>query len=205
VETEPLRLVPRAQAAAIAWPGVPAPPPQPPPPSLVEAVVPPAVSPIVPPAAAPVAGVAAPAVVGTEPEIPPQAPPAPEVAEPPSAVQPSAERSPANPSPPPAPPPPAAPAPTEPGTVNGRVSGPAWAAVRAVTVLGPDNVLKEAARIVPDASGRYTVPGLRTGSYRIIAAGENGRVLVCDPPYVTVKVSPGAAVEAPALDVLRAY
>jgi len=85
------------------------------------------------------------------------------------------------------------------------VSGPARDAVHELTVLGPDNVLKEAARVAPDASGRYIVAELRTGTYRIVAAGENGRVLVCDPPYVTVKVSSGAAVEAPAMDVLRAY
>jgi hypothetical protein len=172
VETEPLHLVPRQPAAAIAWPGVPA---EPAAPTAVAQTVVPVVAPMVAHAAD----------IAAEPT--PAAPP-------PAAAPPDPTEA-----------PPAQLVPAQPGTVSGTITGPARAFARQVVVFGPDNILKEAARVAPDGAGRYTVRGLRIGSYRIVAAGENGGVLVCTPPYVTVKVSSGAALEAEALDVLRAY
>ena len=114
----------------------------------------------------------------------------------------------AAPAPPPVAPveePKAAPAPPpEAGTLTGSVDGPARGSVTAIVVLGPDNILKEATRTALDASGRFTVRGLAPGSYRVVAAGAGGRVLICDPPYVTVRVGPSGGVEAPTLHALRA-
>ena len=94
--------------------------------------------------------------------------------------------------------------PPEPGALTGSVDGPARALVTAIVVLGPDNILKEATRTTLDASGRFTVRGLAPGSYRVVAAGAGGRVLICDPPYVTVRVGPSGGNEAPTLHALRA-
>ena len=138
-------------------------------------------------------------------DLPPEPPPPP----PPEVVPPE--------TPPPPPPPvrveptPSAPEetarreiPGEPGTVSGLLTGPAAAEVAAVVFLGPDNILREAARVVPDESGRYNAPPLPAGSYRIVAAGKEGRVLVCNPPYISIRLGSSSAVEAPALSVLRA-
>ncbi len=94
--------------------------------------------------------------------------------------------------------------PGEPGTVSGSLSGPGLAEVAAIVFLGPDNVLREAARAVPDPAGRFSVSALQPGAYRLVAAGRGGRVLVCRPPYIAIRVGPNSAVEAPELTVLRA-
>jgi hypothetical protein len=132
--------------------------------------------------------------------------PAPVVAEPPSAPaqEPPAEteRAPAATElPPPVPP---APTPPGPGTVSGVVSGPSVAEVAAIVFLGPDNVLREAARAIPDEKGRFVASALPPGAYRIVAAGKAGRVLICEPPFTTIRVDSNGAVEAPVLKVLRA-
>jgi hypothetical protein len=84
------------------------------------------------------------------------------------------------------------------------VIGPAAAEVAEIVFLGPDNILKEALRVTPDASGRYGAGPLAEGSYRIVAAGKGGRVLICSPPYISLRVGSNSAVEAPELTVLRA-
>jgi len=119
-----------------------------------------------------------------EPAPPPQQPPSPP-ASPPAAGDSSGNRG-------------------EPASVFGLIDGPSRGDVAAVVVLGPDNVLKEAARSVPDEQGRFTAHGLPAGAYRIVAAGKGGRVLICDPPFITVHVGVDGAVEAPVLKVLRA-
>ena len=71
---------------------------------------------------------------------------------------------------PPAPPPPAPPArtpTTAPAQLRGRVTGPSAATVVAVVVLGPDNLLREAARAAPGADGRFELSGLAPGRYRV--------------------------------------
>ena len=177
VEVDPLRVDPAGRAVAIAWPGVPpAPAPAPPEPS-------PAV-----PEAVTVAAAPAPPSPPTE----PLPPPAPEVA----AAQPVAS------APPPAPEAPAIALPS--GSLSGRIDGTAAAEVIALAALGPDNILKEAARVPPSPDGRWRIDGLPPGSYRVVALGEGGRVLICDPPYLSAKVGPEAGTESPVMHVLRA-
>jgi len=94
--------------------------------------------------------------------------------------------------------------PVEPGTVFGVVAGPSLAEVAAIVLLGPDNVLREAARAVPDEKGRFVASALAPGAYRIVAAGKGGRVLICEPPFITIRVDSNGAIEAPVLKVLRA-
>jgi hypothetical protein len=104
-------------------------------------------------------------------------------------------------------PPPVSAAPSarsEPGTVIGGVDGPSVADVAAIVFLGPDNVLHEAARAAPDEKGRYEAVGLPPGTYRIVAAGKEGRVLICQPPFITIQVGAHGAVEAPVLKVVSA-
>ncbi len=122
------------------------------------------------------------------------------------------------PAPPPVPPPEAPPAQAPrpspapaaandlPGSgagIGGTVSGPARGEVAAIVFLGPDNLLREAARVVPDASGRFSIPGLPGGGYRVVASGKNGRVLLCDPPFGTIHVRNGASVGSLVIQVLR--
>ncbi len=92
-----------------------------------------------------------------------------------------------------------------PGMVFGVVTGPARAEVDAIVFLGPDNVLREAARVVPDGDGRFRTSPLPAGGYRIVAAGQGGHVLICDPPFIAIRVDSNGAVEAPMLNVLRAH
>lgn len=200
VRLDPLQVVPRGAAIVAAWPGTPAetPPSSPSPAPVAAAVAPPPASPE--PAAAPptpepaaaatgaVAGTAA-ATAAAE-AVPKEKPP-----EPPSPVEP----------PPPVPVPPSAPAPSGPGTISGTLTGPDRSEVEAVVALGPDNVLKQAARVAPEASGRFVFEGLAPGAYRIVATGKNGRVLVCDPPFATIRLGPGGSAEAPALSVQKGY
>jgi len=92
----------------------------------------------------------------------------------------------------------------ESGTIVGTIGGDAAGDVAALVILGPDNILHEAARAAPDGARRFKVSGLAPGAYRVVAAGRGGRVLICDPPFITVRVGPSGAVEAPLLKVLRA-
>jgi hypothetical protein len=157
---------------------------------------------VAPPASAPEPApppiVAAPAVV-------PPAQPAPAEAAPPPVVEEERHDAPIPPPPvPQAAPEPTRDAPTAAGSVFGQLSGPSLSDVAAIVFLGPDNILHEAAREAPDATGRYQASGLAAGAYRIVAAGTGGRVLVCEPPFITVHVGGDGAVEAPVLKVVRA-
>jgi hypothetical protein len=91
-----------------------------------------------------------------------------------------------------------------PGTVSGTIAGPSVTMVAAIVLLGPDNILHEAARATPDDQGRFAFHALPPGSYRIVAAGKGGRVVICEPPFITIRVSSNGAVEAPVLNVIRA-
>lgn len=167
-------------------PPEPSPPPVPdaaPPPSVTEAEPPPVVD--TPPEAEPSLPEPSPPPV---PEAPPPSP-APE-AEPPSPVI-EAQR--------PAPieepvadePPPTVVEPERDHAVRlrGRIEGPAADQVRHVVVFGPDNLLREAARVRPAADGRYEVTNLTPGRYGIQLSGGSNRVLVTEPPFLTVEVS----------------
>ena len=104
------------------------------------------------------------------------------------------------PTPTPAP----APAPSgSPGSISGTIAGDARGEVRYVLALGPDNVIKEAARVAPTSEGAYRFEGLAPGAYRLVAAGAGGRVIICDPPYLTVRLDGSQPVAAPELRAVR--
>jgi hypothetical protein len=73
--------------------------------------------------------------------------------------------------------------------LRGRIEGPAADQVRHVVVFGPDNLLREAARVRPAADGRYEVTNLTAGRYGIQLSGGGNRVLVTEPRFLTVEVS----------------
>jgi hypothetical protein len=87
--------------------------------------------------------------------------------------------------------------------VRGRISGPAADQVVHVVLFGPDNLLREAARVRPAADGRYRIPNLPPGRYSIQLSGGGNRVLLTEPRSRTVEVSVGASAEAD-FRVLRA-
>jgi len=94
--------------------------------------------------------------------------------------------------------------PSAPGAVFGVIDGPGLGEVASIVFLGPDNVLHEQLRVPPDDRGRFWASALPAGAYRIIAAGKGGRVLICEPPFIAIRVGGNGAVEAPVLKVLRA-
>jgi hypothetical protein len=192
--TDPLRIVPAGRAAVVAWPG--AREAFPPPSSSPAAPEPPSLS--APPLPAP-----PPVPESSESALPvepaPPAAPAPPV-EPAAPVETPAGAPPSTEGPAPA----AAVEAMAEGSVRGVVAGPARQAVEAVVALGPDNVLNEAGRVRPDDAGVYRFEHLRSGSYRVVAVGAAGRVLLCDPSFLVVKVGPGSGVAVPAINVLRA-
>jgi hypothetical protein len=92
--------------------------------------------------------------------------------------------------------------PQTPGSIAGTIVGDASGSIAEVRALGPDNVLKEAARTRPDG-GSYRFEGLAPGTYRIVAVGVGGRVVICDPPYLTVRLDGSQPVSAPELRAVR--
>ena len=87
--------------------------------------------------------------------------------------------------------------------LGGRIGGNV-ALVRDIVLLGPDNILNEAARVQPDAAGRWGVDGLRPGRYRILLDGGGDRVLVAEPRCLLIELG-DQPVEAPEIKVLRAF
>lgn len=86
----------------------------------------------------------------------------------------------------------------------GLILGPAVAEVTAVVVLGPDSMLREAARVAPASDGRWSVSGLSPGRYRVQLSGEAGAVVLSDPPYAVVEVVSGAEpISLPPIRALR--
>jgi hypothetical protein len=183
VKLDPLVLQDAGNSDAIAWLGRPVPPPPPPPEA---AAAPEAMPAIEPPAPR---------------EPPPKAGPTPE----PPAVKQVPEKTPPGPEEPP-------PAPREEvvridssrGTVEGAVDGPAAGKVLAVVLLGPDNILREAARIAPGADGAWQAGSLDPGIYRVVLDGGGGVVLATDPPFRVVEVEAGVRKRLPPIRVLRA-
>lgn len=76
--------------------------------------------------------------------------------------------------------------------------------VRYVVLLGPDNILHEAARVKPEDNGGWAADGLAPGRYVVQLDGGGTRVLVTKPRLVWVEVGDDA-IEAPAIEVLRAF
>jgi hypothetical protein len=121
---------------------------------------------------------------------------------PPPAPKPEPEPEPV-PTPAPAPAPTPVPDVSPPGTLTGVLSGPAMAGVAFVLALGPDNVLRESARVAPSADGSYRFQGLPPGNYRLVGSGAGGRVVICEPPFLTVKLEASQPVTAPEWRAVR--
>ncbi len=127
----------------------------------------------------------------------------------PPAAEPAPEEVPVEEPPAPAPPPPVVPEPEtppakEPPQLRGKIEGPAVGKVVAVVLRGPNNILREAQRIKPDSNGVWRASGLAPGQYRIQLDGGGDRVLVTDPPFLTVEVSEEGSVAAGVINVLGA-
>jgi hypothetical protein len=82
--------------------------------------------------------------------------------------------------------------------------GPAAPEVVSVVVLGPDNILREAARVTPSADGHWQADRLEPGRYRIQLDGGGGRVLVSDPPFLLLEITPDGSTTVPDIRVIRA-
>jgi hypothetical protein len=88
--------------------------------------------------------------------------------------------------------------------LRGRIVGADLNAVVAVVVFGPDNILREAARVAPDSGGRWSVSGLAEGKYRVQLDGGGRRSLVTDPPFVLIDVKKDDSIEADEIRLLKA-
>ncbi len=94
--------------------------------------------------------------------------------------------------------------PAEDFQLYGSLRGAAANRVEWVVILGPNNILREATRIQPDADGRWGVESLPPGRYRIVLDGGSSHVIESDPRFATVQVVQDEAMEAPAFLVRRA-
>jgi hypothetical protein len=87
--------------------------------------------------------------------------------------------------------------------VAGRIGGPAAAGVLEVVLFGPDNLLREAKRVAPEADGRWWAGELEPGRYRIQLDGGGGRVVVSEPRFIDVVVLADGGVVAGDLRAIR--
>jgi hypothetical protein len=224
VGSDPLSLTDAGRGIVVRWRPPGAPPPVPPPRPSPPATQPPPGD-AVPEGTAPQVERPAPLVppvdaTPVEPVTADRPPPAPEPSEPavapptraesrsapPSLPRPPTEVEDAAPVPPAAEPPPAhRGGEPHPGTqILVRITGPAAREVLHVVLLGPDNLLREAARLEPDPGGRFEISGLAAGRYTIQLDAGGGRVLSSEPPFHTV-VLPGDGPIVADFRVLRAY
>ncbi|MBI4169169.1 MAG: hypothetical protein HY510_04450 [Acidobacteria bacterium] len=58
----------------------------------------------------------------------------------------------------------------------------------AVVAYGPDSLVREAARVAPDADGSWEVRLTAPGVYRVIPVGRDSRPLRAAPNFHTVEV-----------------
>lgn len=87
--------------------------------------------------------------------------------------------------------------------IEGRIVGTVEL-VQAVVLLGPDNILREAARVQPDQDGTWRVDGLDPGRYRIQLDGGGDRVLVTEPRFLMVDVGE-TPTRAPEIKAVRSF
>lgn len=80
--------------------------------------------------------------------------------------------------------------------LHGTIAGPAADKVVAVVLLGPDNILREAMRVTPDAKGSWHADGLEAGRYRVQLDGGGDRVLVSRPAFLLIHVVEGETLNA---------
>jgi len=78
------------------------------------------------------------------------------------------------------------------GALAGRIRGAAADRVVAVVLFGPDNILREAARVTPDADGNFAVEDLAPGRYRVQLDGGGATVLIAQPPYRLITIGEGS-------------
>jgi hypothetical protein len=88
--------------------------------------------------------------------------------------------------------------------LEGRITGPHASAVVAVIVLGPDTLLREAARVAPARDGSWFVDGLLPGRYRVQLDG-GARVLGSAPAFVGIDVHPSTGPHVATFEVLRVH
>lgn len=77
-------------------------------------------------------------------------------------------------------------------SIQGRLSGPATSAVRAVVAFGPNSLLREASRVTPTEDGAFRFGPLPEGRYRIQLDGGGGRLIVSEPAFQIVDVTDGS-------------
>ncbi len=110
---------------------------------------------------------------------------------PPEPPPPVPDPSPPPPMPTPTPPPPMPP-PT-PGAgpgLSGRITG-RTDLVQVVLIFGPDSIIREQARIAPEADGTWRAPLPPPGTYRVVPVGAGARPLRSEPHFQTVQVRDG--------------
>ena len=70
-----------------------------------------------------------------------------------------------------------------------------------MVLYGPNNILREAARVSASDDGSWTADGLEPGRYRLQLDGGGQRVLVTRPPFLLLDVELGQALRAPEIEV----
>jgi len=73
------------------------------------------------------------------------------------------------------------------GRITGRTE-----LVKAVVIYGPDSIIRERGRVVPESDGSWRAPLPPPGSYRVVPVGEGARPLRSEPHFQTVRVGDGA-------------
>ena len=89
-------------------------------------------------------------------------------------------------------------------SIYGTVHGPAVDRAVAMLVSGPNNILREAARVPIAADGSWSVSGLSPGRYRVQVDGGGGTALATTPPFRLVVVEDDRPVEVQPIEVVRA-
>lgn len=69
------------------------------------------------------------------------------------------------------------------GRITGRVE-----LVKVVVIYGPDSIIREQARAIPERDGTWRVPLPPPGTYRVVPVGESSRPLRSEPRFQTVSV-----------------
>jgi len=87
--------------------------------------------------------------------------------------------------------------------IEGRIVGDV-ALVQDIVLLGPDNILREAARVQPKSDGTWHADGLDAGRYRVQLDGGGDRVLVAEPRFLMVEIGK-VPTRAPEIKAVRSF
>jgi hypothetical protein len=79
------------------------------------------------------------------------------------------------------------------GRVTGSISGPHPPHDLFVVLFGPNNMVREAARVPVDREGRWEIEGLAPGRYRVQLDAGGSTVLVTDPQFRVLDLKEGEA------------